>query len=453
MTEAGDGRLMRFRFSLYGFLKNQRYYEPFIALFILGLARKQSADNPFLLLGTALAFREICINLMEIPSGAVADIWGRRRAMVACMVAYIAAFAVFGLATVYWQLYPAMFLFAVGEALRTGTHKAMILDWLQRRGRLDERTDFYGYTRSWSKIGSAVSVIPATLLLLLTGEYRWVFWSCIPLCAINLINLYLYPRYLDSSGREEPSVRRTFALLGRSLKQTFLRPRLRTLVIESMLCEGTFKPIKDYIQPIVAAVAVLLALPVAASLAQPDNQLLELQRVAMLMGPVFLIIHLFEGWASRKSHRLAAKAKGEERAAHFIWMLVLCLYTALATILIAHAYAVRDDVEVMELAALAGAIAVYFGLFFAMNLWQPNQVSRFNSQSDPETTATVLSIQSQAKTLSAMLAAPLLGWAVDDAGGAFWPVALLGTIAALFGLTIHSRRATLARLRARKRRP
>jgi len=453
MAERGDGRPMRFRFSLYGFLKNQRYYEPFIILFILSLAREQSADNRFLLLGTVLAFREVCINLMEIPSGAVADVWGRRRAMVACMAAYIAAFAVFGLAGSYWHLYPAMLLFAVGEALRTGTHKAMILDWLQRRGRLDERTEFYGYTRSWSKIGSAVSIIPATLLLFLTGEYRWAFWACIPLCAVNLVNLYMYPRYLDSPGAEEPSIRRTFVLLGRSLKQAFLRPRLRTLVFESMLCEGMFKPIKDYIQPIVAGAAVLLALPVAASLAQSGDPLVERQRVAMLMGPVFFVIYAFESWASRKSHRLVARTGGEEQAAHLLWVLILWLYAALTTVLIVHAYALRDHVEMMELAALAAAIVAYFGLFFLMNLWQPNQVSRFNSESEAEATATVLSIQSQAKTLSAMLAAPFLGWAVDHVGGGFWPVAMFGAAAGFFGLTIHSRRAMLARLRARRRQP
>ncbi|MEE9435982.1 MAG: hypothetical protein V3V37_04805, partial [Candidatus Adiutricales bacterium] len=65
-----------FRFSLYGFLKNQQYYDPFIVLVFLekGLS--------FFMIGLLIGFREICINIMEIPSGAMADMFGRRRSMI-----------------------------------------------------------------------------------------------------------------------------------------------------------------------------------------------------------------------------------------------------------------------------------------------------------------------------------------------------------------------------------
>ena len=61
---------MLFRFSLYGFLKNQRYFEPFILLAFMqkGLS--------FAMIGLLIGFREICINIMEIPTGAVADVAG-----------------------------------------------------------------------------------------------------------------------------------------------------------------------------------------------------------------------------------------------------------------------------------------------------------------------------------------------------------------------------------------
>ena len=72
------------RFSLYGFLKNQRYFEPFIVLFFLdqGLSFAQ--------IGLLIGFRELCHNIGEIPSGAVADLYGRRRCMMLSFVAYIA---------------------------------------------------------------------------------------------------------------------------------------------------------------------------------------------------------------------------------------------------------------------------------------------------------------------------------------------------------------------------
>ena len=86
--------------------------------------------------------------------------------MIVSFVAYIASFAVFGVAKELAMLFVAMFLFGIGEAFRTGTHKAMIFTWLRAQGRLDERTRVYGYTRSWSKIGSAVSVVLAAVIVL-----------------------------------------------------------------------------------------------------------------------------------------------------------------------------------------------------------------------------------------------------------------------------------------------
>ena len=146
---------MLFRFSLYGFLKNQQYYDPFLILAF------RAKGLSFTEIGLLIGFRELCVNLMEIPTGAVADVAGRRRSMILSHLAYIGAFLIFGLCSQVWTLLAAMFCFSVGEAFRTGTHKAMIFSWLRLQGREKERTKVYGYTRSWSKIGSAVSVILA----------------------------------------------------------------------------------------------------------------------------------------------------------------------------------------------------------------------------------------------------------------------------------------------------
>ncbi len=64
------------RFSLYGFLKNQRYFEPFLLLAFL------EKGLTFFDIGLLIAFREVTVVLLEIPSGAVADVYGRRYFMV-----------------------------------------------------------------------------------------------------------------------------------------------------------------------------------------------------------------------------------------------------------------------------------------------------------------------------------------------------------------------------------
>ena len=78
------------RFSLYGFLKNQQYYDYFLIL-----AFRQMGLSYFAI-GILVAFREIMINLMEIPTGGVADLCGRRGSMIFSFVSYIISFAIFG---------------------------------------------------------------------------------------------------------------------------------------------------------------------------------------------------------------------------------------------------------------------------------------------------------------------------------------------------------------------
>ena len=85
-------KAMLFRFSLYGFLKNQTYFEPFL---ILAFREKGLS---FFQIGLLIGFREVCVNLFEVPSGAVADLYGRRRAMIFSFLAYIASFLLFGFA-------------------------------------------------------------------------------------------------------------------------------------------------------------------------------------------------------------------------------------------------------------------------------------------------------------------------------------------------------------------
>ena len=93
---------MLFRFCLYGFLKNQRYFEPFLMLVFL-----QQGLN-YLVIGLLIACRTATVNLLEIPSGVLADAWGRRACMISSFVAYIISFLMFASAPHFAWFFPAM---------------------------------------------------------------------------------------------------------------------------------------------------------------------------------------------------------------------------------------------------------------------------------------------------------------------------------------------------------
>ena len=395
------------RFSLYGFLKNQRYFEPFIILFFLqqGLSFTQ--------IGFLIAFRELAINLMEIPSGAIADLFGRRRSMILAFVSYIISFAIFGFSRDYWQFFIAMLFFAIGEAFRTGTHKAMIFTWLRIEGRLDEKTKVYGYTRSWSKIGSAVSTVLAVAFVLLTNNYAYVFFFAIIPYIAGLINFMTYPKELEGQPGEKVGIRDVVLHLWECIRAALVVRRLRRLIVESMSFEGVYKAVADYLQPIVKNMALLLPIFIAWG---------ETRRSAIMIGVVYVILYLVSAYASRRSYRITSYAGGEERGSRLLWKVVFILYIALIPLLYFGYYYM--------------AVIGFITLSLIQNFWRPILISRFDAYATEAKGATVLSIESQAKSVSTMIIAPVLGVVVDFArgqslGGEFWPVAAIAAVVAL----------------------
>ena len=389
---------MLFRFSLYGFLKNQRYYENFLYLAFLekGLS--------YFAIGILIGFREVCTNLFEIPSGALADLYGRRRAMIFSFCAYIASFVIFAVSKSLFPLFAAMFFYGLGDAFRSGTHKAMIFDWLRLQGRSDEKTKVYGFTRSWSQMGSAVSVLIAGALVFYSGNFVDIFWFSIIPYAMNIVNFFGYPARLDGDKQSEFSLKAVARMLGSALKQSVQFPPLRRLVFEGMGFEGMYKASKDFLQPILKQTAI--ALPLLLLL---DD---ESKRTALLVAGVYFILYLLSSFASRNSHRISDWRGGDEGAARSLWWIDLALFALL--------------IPALWFNWNPAIIVLFVGLAILQNFWRPGLISRFNAQSTPEMSATILSIEAQSKSLATIVLAPLLGLLVDSVGN-FSPIGIVGT--------------------------
>ena len=401
---------MLFRFCLYGFLKNQQYYDPFLIL-----AFRQKGLS-FGMIGALIGFRAICINVMEIPGGAVADALGRRRSMVASFLAYIASFAVFGLCEELWTLFAAMLMFSIGEAFRTGTHKAMIFDWLGRQDRLSEKTAVYGRTRSWAKLGSAVSVVIAAGLVFFTEQYSSVFLLCIIPYMLNIVNFAGYPSYLDGSRDSAEKSGGVVRMLLAAASQSVGRRPLRRLLVEAMGYDGLFQSSKDYMQPVIKAACV--SLPLMLYL---EERLAwgERQRVAIAVGVVYFALHLMSSFASRGAGGFAKKFGGEDRSSRLLWRVELLVFAGMALGIFVGLFPV--------------VIVAFVLLAVFQNFWRPILIGRVASHADSAQMATVLSIESQAKSLFVAIVAPLLGWSVDLVGSCdpdlrFLPIAVLGVV-------------------------
>jgi len=342
--------------------------------------------------------------------------------MVLSYSAYIASFVVFGLADSVIYLFVAMFFFAMGEAFRSGTHKAMIFTWLRIQGRENERTRVYGQTRSWSKFGSALSVVLAAIFVYAYDSYTYVFYCSIVPYVLGIINLLGYPQQLDGTLEREISLAQMGRHLKESFKEAFGNLHLRRLIAESMGYQGTYQVAQNYLQPVLKGAAL-----VAVGHWLAGDAMSDIQQTTLLVGPVYLILYLLAGFSSRNAHRVVDLSGHPEKAAHFLWA-----SAALFFALMAGASYFQIDL---------GLIVVFVLLDALQNIWRPVQFGRLDTFGREEHGALLLSIESQMRRAATMVMAPLMGLAVDTVvahkiGGPFWPVGLFGlAVTVVFLLT------------------
>jgi MFS family permease len=344
-------------------------------------------------IGILVSFLNICINVLEIPSGAIADIYGRKNCMIASLSGYIISFIIFAFSNSYPPLFAALFFYSIGESFRSGTHKAMIFDWLRLNDRLSEKTKIYGFTRSWSKYGSAVSVIISAIIVIFTDGYRWIFvFSIIP-DLFGLWNIATYPKYLNKRLINNVDFKFIFKHTYNSIKSSFVNLNLRKLIIQSTGFEGVFEVTKDYLQPILKAQALALAVYFTLS---------EKESTAIIVGIVYFILHMISASASKKAHIFAGKFKSEQAAITAMIFLGFILIFFSSFGIYVKLYLI--------------AILSYIAFYIVQNLWRPILVAQYDNYAESSEQATILSIESQTKTIGITIFAPIAGYLADNYG-------------------------------------
>jgi len=378
-----------YRFSLYGFLKNLRFFELFIILIF--------RDNglTFLQIGLLYSIRDLTNYLTEIPSGFFADTFGRRKSMVFAFTAYIISFFIFYAFSDFYLLAVAMVLFGLGESFRSGTHKALILEYLRLNNMLDLKIAYYGRTRSASQMGSAFNSLIAAGLLFLSGEYRTMFIATTIPYLINLINLATYPKILD--GELSRFDRR--ALWGQ-VKGTFKnfigifknRQVMRS-ILNSAGFTALFKTTKDYLQPILESLA----------LASPFLLVLDdVNRSGIVVGIVYFFIYVLTSYASRSSDRISRRFTNMATAINKTFL-------AGAGLLFIAGLASRQDLAIIS-------VFVFLGFYILQNLRKPMNVAFVSDRISHKVMASGLSVEAQVKTILVAIFAPVMGALADSFG-------------------------------------
>jgi MFS family permease len=380
-----------YKFCLYGFLKNQRFFEPFILLIFL-----QNKDLSYTQIGALYSIRFILRTLFEIPSGIAADAIGRRVTMLFSYAFYMASFLGYFFADSFlWLIFPTV-LFALGDAFRTGTHKAMIFEYLKSQGWQDQKIDYYGHTRSWSQSGSAISSLIAAGLVLLSKNYNAVFlYSFIPY-SIGFALLASYPKFLDGKTKnKDVKLRDAFTGIISSSYRSMSRLANLRLTLNVAIFSGFYHASKDYLQILISSMAVTMPLALTPDLSEKETTIIRI-------GVIYFVLYFLTAYASKNTGKLNSLFQSTGR------YLNVSLVAGLLTGIAAGVF-FRSDLT---------AIAVIFFIFILVieNFRRPAGVATIAGQFEEKILASVLSAESQISSVTGAILSFGIGVIADLAG-------------------------------------
>ncbi len=377
------------KFCLYGFLKNLLFFEPYLYIYLI-----QVVHLNLFQIGTLFSIRGIIIYIFEVPSGIFADQYGKKTELMICFIFYIASFFFFFLGGSYVIVAIAMVFFGLGEAFRSGTHKAMIYSYLEQKGWFEHKTFVYGRTRSFSLIGSSLSAFAAIFLIIKLPGMQWIFLFSIIPYLIDFLLIWSYPETLNEPVETTISIKNFITYSIKHVKNIFANKPLRKIVVSSSLFDAIFKVLKDYIQPILKDIILVSGIYIIASM-EAATQL------KIILGLIYGVMYIFSSLVSRNVYRLNLKYKSDK--------LMDISFDILGIVFLIMFFAIKTKIMLV-------VILLYFFLYLLKDGRRPLVVDVFGDYMRREERATVMSIESQVGALFMIALAPLFGYIADRFG-------------------------------------
>lgn len=381
MDEARNIKNQILKFSFYGFLKNLRFFDPYLYLYFI------QSGLEFAQIGLLLTVREAIIYVFEVPSGVFADRFGKKTVLIISFAFYIVSFILFYLGSQFYDYVLAMVFFGFGEAFRSGTHKSMIMAYLDKKEIKDSKSKVYGKTRAFSLIGSTVSSLISIIFIIVLPSLSWLFIIAIIPYILDMLLILSYPKFLNERIDSKFIFKEFLKENVNAVKYVLCTKNIRSLLIGSSSYNAWFKSIKDYIQPVI--VTITLSVIIFTRYSAENN-------TSIYLGLIYAFIYLISAYATFNSHKLV-KFISREKIISSMWILSGVSLVILGLFI--------DNLVVV--------LVVFLLLYVYLNIRKPLMIEKIGDAVDKEKRASVLSIESQFTSLIIAIFAPILGLIVD----------------------------------------
>jgi len=406
---------LMWKFRFYGFFKNLRFFEPFLLIMLINIGLSLFE------IGLLISIREIITYIFEIPSGIIADKFGKKRELLFCFVFYIISFIFyfFGIdpslpySNLVFLVIASIF-FGLGESFRSGTHKAMELLWMENEDLLEYKTHVYGSTRSYSLLGSALSAILAIFLIIYIPANKWIFLITIIPYILDFILIASYPSYMNDHQPITGGYWNQLKFGFKGVKPTLKSKRIRKAIFSSAIYDAIYKTLKDYIQPIMVIIISIFLIQIGKEGIDIETKDIY---ISIFLGGIYCIFYLISSLSSKNAFKVKKLFNNAKTSMDI-------LFDLFAFILLLEAIFMWIEIPIV-------IILLYLLIYVFENIRRPLAVDYMGEVMPKEERATILSVESQIKSISVFIFAPLFGFIAD------YSIALLFLILAISMVIIN----------------
>ncbi len=338
-------------------------------IFVLFLQQNGLSTAQVMLLQSAFI---LAVMFLEVPSGALADLFGRKRALIASDFLFIVGYAVYSLGHNFYQFLIAELLLASAVALFYGASFAFVYDNLAELKQTDRFKKIYGNSLAITYLVGGLAGLFGPYIAEVFSQYglRMPFWlTLIPFTISWIITFTLF-----EVKRHKPLHRRNHYVqhIKNAIKLALHHRRIRFLTLYYALTGGILFSVYFLYQPYFEEIKIPL----------------------VYFGGIYFVLSLGAAIFSRYAHEIEGYL-GERKSLAIISIIPLIGLLGMALMLPRWGF-----LFIIPVYLLGGLIEVVIGQY----------TNRYLS---PKNRATVTAFRGLAYDLFAAIIAPLLGWAVD----------------------------------------
>ncbi|MGD8538255.1 MAG: MFS transporter [Candidatus Aminicenantes bacterium] len=314
---------------------------------------------------TIQAAYALSILLLEVPSGYLADVIGRKNTLILGAIFMPVGLAIYVFTGSFFTFVCAEFILAVGNSMRSGCDSAFIYDTAIELQAESEYKKYEGRSAFYTRIGTALASVLGGIVALLS---------------LNL------PFYINIGS----------SLLMLPLALALVEPKRDTLESKNPLMDILRIVRFSYANPQLRLLMLFSALILSTGIIGIWSYFLYYESLGISVGYFGILFAAFQ----------LASAVGS-RKAHSLEKLLGTKNTLLFVLFIGGVFLLLGKIQSPLMIPLISANAFLWGLSYPLFLDQMNRLIK------SETRATVLSIANMTGSLSYVILAPLFGQLVD----------------------------------------